>query len=153
MTGCEICPILATQNNNKDVVVLETPHWRAVLDSDQRTLGKMFITLREHKAAISHLTVDEWTELHEVMRQLEEATSRAFSPSHFNWSCLMNNALVAGQPTHVHWHFHPRYTQATEFSGEAFYDTELYPPKERSAHPVSSEMLHSIAAVIQSHLK
>lgn len=131
----------------------ETTHWRAVLDSDQRTLGKMFVTLRSHKAAISDLTADEWMELHSMMRQLEEATRAAFQPSHYNWSCLMNNAIVANQPTHVHWHFHPRYTQPAQFGGETFYDTELYPPKERTTHPVSLEMLHSIAAAIQSHLK
>lgn len=153
MPGCEICPILATRNNGADVTVLETEYWRAVLDSDQRTLGKMFVTLRAHKASISDLTANEWTELRQVMQQLERAAATAFRPSHFNWSCLMNNAVVANQPTHVHWHFHPRYRQPSQFDGETFHDTELYPPKDRTTHPVSPEMLHSIAAVIQSHLK
>lgn len=153
MVDCEICPILASQNSGQDVVVLETANWRAVLDSDQRTLGKMFVTLRAHKAAISDLASDEWAELHEVMIQLEKAANESFRPSHFNWSCLMNNAVVAGQPTHVHWHLHPRYTAPVEFAGEVFSDTELYPPKERTTHPVSQELLHTIAAAIQSHLK
>lgn len=153
MTGCEICPILATRNDGADVTVLETEHWRAVLDGDQRTLGKMFVTLRAHKASISDLVADEWGDLHWVMRQLEGAVDGVFQPSHFNWSCLMNNAIVANQPTHVHWHLHPRYTQPARFGGEAFHDTELYPPKERTTHPVSPEMLHNIAAAIQYHLK
>ena len=153
MNGCEICPILATRNHGEDVTVLETERWRAVLDSDQRTLGKMFVTLRAHKEGISALTATEWAELHDVMRQLEVATQSAFRPSHFNWSCLMNNAVVADQPTHVHWHFHPRYKALVEFGGEVFVDSELYPPKERTTHPVSQELLHTIAAAIQSHLK
>lgn len=153
MSDCEVCSILATRNDGKDVTVLETPHWYAVLDSDQRVLGKMFVTLREHKPSISDLTIAEWQELHEVMRQLEVAVGAAFQPSHFNWSCLMNNAVVAEQPTHVHWHFHPRYKAPVEFAGEVFFDTELHPPKERTTHPVSQEILHTIAAAIQSHLK
>ena len=153
MSNCEICPILATRNDGRDVTVLETPHWRAVLDSDQRVLGKMFVTLREHRPSISDLTVAEWQQLHEVMRQLELAVGTVFRPSHFNWSCLMNNAAVAEQSTHVHWHFHPRYKAPVEFAGEIFLDTELYPPKERTSHPVSREILHTIAAAIQSHLK
>jgi diadenosine tetraphosphate (Ap4A) HIT family hydrolase len=153
MSDCEICPILATRNNGKDVTVLETEHWRAVLDSDQRMLGKMFVTLRTHKGTIGELTVVEWAELHEVMRQLERAVGDAFQPSHFNWSCLMNNAVVAEQPTHVHWHFHPRYKTSVEFAGEVFLVTELYPPKERTTHPISQELLHTIAAAIQSYLK
>lgn len=151
--GCEICPILVTRNDDKDVLVMETSHWRAVLDSDQRVLGKMFVTLLEHKPAIGELTQEEWQELHEVMKQLEGAVIAAFAPSHFNWSCLMNNAAVAGQPTHVHWHLHPRYTAPVAFADETFRDTELFPPKERSTHPVSQEILHTIAAAIQSHLK
>lgn len=153
MTGCEICPILATNNDGRDVVVLETESWRAVLDNDQRTLGKMFITLREHKAAISNISAAEWRELHDVMRQLESALTQAVQPSHFNWSCLMNNAVVARQPTHVHWHLHPRYTAPVEFAGETFDDTELYPPRERTTHVVSAETLQSIAQAIQSYLK
>lgn len=133
--------------------MLETPRWRAVLDSDQRVLGKMFVTLRQHKSSISELTTAEWQQLHEVMRQLESAVNIVSQPSHFNWSCLMNNAAVAEQPTHVHWHLHPRYKAPVEFAGEVFLDTELYPPKERTAHPVSREMLHTIATTIQSHLK
>jgi diadenosine tetraphosphate (Ap4A) HIT family hydrolase len=153
MSDCEICPILATRNHGADVTVLETAHWRAVLDSDQRTLGKMFVTLRTHKGTVGKLTALEWGELHDVMRHLEVATRGAFQPSHFNWSCLMNNAVAAEQPTHVHWHFHPRYKAPVEFAGEVFSDTELYPPKERTTHPVSQELLHTIAAAIQSHLK
>lgn len=153
MGDCEICPILATRNDDRDVTVLETQHWRAVLDSDQRVLGKMFVTLRDHKPSVSELTAAEWQESHEVMRQLEAAVGAAFGPSHFNWSCLMNNAVVAEQPTHVHWHFHPRYKAPVRFAGEVFLDTELYPPKERTTHPVSQKILHTIAAAVQSHLK
>lgn len=150
---CEICPILETRNDGQDVLVMETAHWRAVLDNDQRTLGKMFVTLLEHKPAISELTQEEWQELHEVMKRLEAAVAMAFAPSHFNWSCLMNNAVVAGQSTHVHWHLHPRYTVPVVFAGETFLDTELFPPKGRTAHLVSPVTLASIAAAIQSHLK
>lgn len=153
MYDCEICPILATRNDGKDVQVAETQYWRAVLDSDQRFLGKMFVTLREHKPTLSQLNDDEWRDLHRLITNLEEAVGMAFSPTHINWSCLMNNAIVAEQPTHVHWHFHPRYKTSVEFAGEVFLDTELYPPKERTTHAVSPKILHTIAAAIQSHLK
>ena len=145
MIHCEICPIIATQNNNQDVIVLEVARWRVVLDADQRFLGKSFVTLLDHKESISDLSTDDWQELHDVMRRLEEGVARAFLPSHFNWSCLMNNAVVAGQPTHVHWHMHPRYVQPVEFAGETFYDTELTPPKERTKHVVSRDVLLQIA--------
>lgn len=143
--SCEICPILATHNDGQDVLVFETGRWRVVLDADQRVLGKSFVTLLEHKESISDLSSEDWSDLHEVMRRLEGGAKEAFAPSHFNWSCLMNNAVVAGQPTHVHWHFHPRYVRPVEFAGETFYDTELIPPKERTKHVVSDDVLLQIA--------
>lgn len=152
MAVCEICPILATRNDGKDVTVLETTRWRAVLDGDQRFLGKMFLTLLEHKESVSDLDEDDWQELRVVMQRLEAAVGATFHPSHFNWSCLMNNAAVAEQPTHVHWHLHPRYKTPVEFAGDVFEDTELVPPKQRTAHLVEAEKLQTIASAIQTHL-
>lgn len=127
------------------MVVFETSRWRVVLDSDQRFLGKSFVTLLEHKESISDLSDEDWSDLRDVMKRLEEGARGAFAPSHFNWSCLMNNAIVADQPTHVHWHFHPRYMRPIEFARETFYDTELTPPKERTKHTVSREVQLQIA--------
>jgi diadenosine tetraphosphate (Ap4A) HIT family hydrolase len=143
--NCEICPILASRNDGQDVLVFETGRWRVVLDADQRVLGKSFVTLLEHKESVSDLSGEDWDELRVVIRRLEDGAKKAFAPSHFNWSCLMNNAVVAGQPTHVHWHMHPRYTQPVEFASETFYDTELTPPKERTRHVVSRDVLLQIA--------
>ncbi|MEO7904400.1 MAG: HIT family protein [Candidatus Saccharimonadales bacterium] len=148
MGSCEICPILASRNDGQDALVLQTEYWRVVLDSDQRVLGKCFVTLLEHKESLSDLTDIEWQDLHAIMQQLEAGARRVFAPSHFNWSCLMNNAVVAGQPTHIHWHMHPRYTQAVEFAGQLFHDTELYPPKQRTTHAVSPAVLLQIAQVL-----
>ena len=145
---CEICPILETKNSHTDEVIYETAYWRVVLDPDQRTLGKMFITLLEHKEAISALDDAEWLDLHTVMQQLEGKIMAAFQPSHFNWQCLMNNAIVADRPTHVHWHLHPRYKKPIVFAGETFIDAELFPPKKRTPHVVSRDILKQISHVI-----
>ena len=150
MTSCEICPILASRNDGNDVLVFETAYWRVVLDSDQRFLGKSFITLLQHKETISDVSPDEWRDLHAVMQRLEASTKRAFGPSHFNWSCLMNNAVVAGQSTHVHWHMHPRYMGPVGFAGETFRDSELFPPKERTTHVTPGDILLQIAQAMAS---
>lgn len=148
MGSCEICPILANHNGGQDVLVFETKYWRVVLDSDQRFLGKSFVTSLQHIETVNALSSEQWQDLHSVMSRLEISVSRAFQSSHFNWSCLMNNAVVADQSTHVHWHMHPRYVQTVEFSGEIFQDSELFPPKERSAHTVSPDILLRIAQAI-----
>ncbi|MFZ1258373.1 MAG: hypothetical protein WAQ25_02790 [Candidatus Saccharimonas sp.] len=40
MNNCEICPILATHNNGKDVLIIETKKWRVVLDPNQQFFRK-----------------------------------------------------------------------------------------------------------------
>lgn len=145
MDQCEICPIIATCNNGDDVLVLQSKYWRVVLDQDQRTLGKSFVTLLEHKQTLSELTEQEWIDFHHVVRQLESSVGRAFKPSHFNWQCLMNNAIVAKQPTHVHWHMHPRYAAPVQYAGETFVDSELILPKERTKHVVTRDVAEQIA--------
>lgn len=140
MSSCEICPILKTHNDGQDVQVFETVHWRGVLDKNQRSLGKMFITLLEHRESMADLSEEQAAELFIVMRGLEHAINQAYRPTHFNWLCLMNNAIRDGQPTHVHWHLHPRYGGQRKVGGEVFYDGV----KDKTPHVVSPEVLGQI---------
>lgn len=149
MSNCEICPIVATHNGGKDVQIFESKHWRVVLDSNQQFLGKAFVTLLEHKQAVSDLNRAEWEDLRSVMQTLEAAIKKAFQPSHFNWSCLMNIAAMKGQQTHVHWHLHPRYAEAVTINEQTFEDTQWYPRKEKTDHSVDAETLHIVRAKIK----
>lgn len=146
--SCEICPILETHNDDQDVQVFETPHWRGVLDSDQRSLGKMFVTLLEHRESMADLSNEQAADLFTCMRGLEGAISRAYQPTHFNWLCLMNNAVRDGQPTHVHWHLHPRYDVERTVAGEVFHDGV----KDKTPHPVDRKTLEQIRDEITRNL-
>lgn len=148
MVGCEICPILKSHNDGKDVQVFETKYWRGVLDSDQRSLGKMFITLLEHRESLSDLSSEQSAELFRIMRGLEIALREVYQPTHFNWQCLMNLAVEAGQSTHVHWHLHPRYDRSVTVSNEVFHDGN----KEKIVHKVSHEILEKIREDIADNL-
>lgn len=152
MTNCEICPILATHNDGKDIQIIESRYWRVVLDPNQQFLGKAFVTLLEHKSAISDLSAEQWNDLHDVMRKLEAAIKKAFNPSHYNWSCLMNIAAMNGQETHVHWHIHPRYSHPVTVNDEAFEDAQWYPRQEKTDHVVSSKSLQVIADKIKAYI-
>lgn len=107
--NCHICPFLVGQTAADQNVIVQTECWVAVLDRNQSYLGKSFVTLRQHKATLSDLDDADWRELHEVIRQMEYAVKTAFGADVCNWECLMNNAVMNGEPTHVHWHLYPRY--------------------------------------------
>ena len=145
MNDCEICPILATHNNDQDVKVFESRRWRVVLDPNQQFLGKAFVTLLDHKSSLSELDDEDWKDFEALVRRLESALKEVFQPNHFNWSCLMNIAAMNGQETHVHWHIHPRYDKAVTVAGETFEDTQWYPRKEKQDHLVDQGTLQTIA--------
>lgn len=152
MKDCEICPLLVGQTAADDNVILQTERWVAVLDRNQCYLGKSFITLRQHKETLSELDEVDWMELHQVIRQLEQAVKEAFGVDVCNWECLMNNAVKAGQSTHVHWHLHPRYLAGTIFAGEKFPDPKWSRHLGGAVHMVSDENFREIMQVLRSRL-
>ena len=149
MNGCEICPLLVEDTTNKDNILLQTEDWVVVLDRNQPYLGKSFVTARSHVATISELSADEWSDLHVVMKKMEEAIKSAFGADVINWECLMNNAIKAGQPTHVHWHLYPRYLDGTVFAGEEFPDPQWPRHLEGVEHLVSDTVFAAIAAKVR----
>ena len=149
---CEICPLLVGQTVADDNVILQTERWVAVLDRNQCYLGKSFITLRQHKETLSDLDEVDWTELHQVIRQIEWAVKAAFGADVCHWECLMNNAVRAGRPTHVHWHLYPRYLGGTRFAGEEFPDPKWPRHLESGEHRVSEELFGKIVLAVQENL-
>lgn len=153
MKNCEICPFLVNQTADSDEVILQTDNWVVVLDKNQSYLGKSFITLRRHKATLSDLDEVEWQDLHEVMRQMEHAVKSAFGADVCNWECLMNNAIRAGQPTHVHWHLHPRYLNGASFAGQEFADPKWPRVLENRENIVSDEVFSQIVAALRDECR
>jgi len=149
---CEICPLLVGQTAADDNVILQTERWVAVLDKNQCYLGKSFITLRQHKETLSDLDEADWTELRQVICQIEQAVKEAFGADVCNWECLMNNAVKAGQPTHVHWHLHPRYLGGATFTDEEFPDPKWPRYLEDAVHIVSDETFYEIMQALRSRL-
>ena len=80
MNNCDICPILVTNNNGKDVQIAETEKWRIVLDPNQQFLGKSFVTLLQHKSSLSSLDETDWRDYEILVKRLEGAIKRRFSP-------------------------------------------------------------------------
>lgn len=152
MKNCDICPFVAEQTIDDPAVVLQTDRWNAVLDRNQIYLGKGFVTLREHKSSLSELDETDWRELHEVIRSMEHAITQAFGADVCNWECLMNNAVKAGQSTHVHWHLYPRYVGGTHFAGEDFPDPKWPRHLESGEHHVSEELFGKIVFAVREHL-
>lgn len=152
VSDCEICPFLVDQTANDMEVLLQTDRWVVVLDKNQDYLGKSFVTLREHKETLSDLDDIDWSDLHEVVRLLEGAIKRAFGANVVNWECLMNNAVMRGQPTHVHWKVYPRYVGGASFDGEVFPDDKWPRHREGGKHIVDDILFARISGKLKDEL-
>lgn len=113
MAGCTICQLLSNTPEH-DYVVAQSRHWRITLAPDQYYLGRCYVTSLRHVPDLPSLSPEEWRDLHEAMRHLENATKRELGATHVTWAALMNNAYQLPDPQpHVHWHVRPRYAQVT----------------------------------------
>ena len=154
MENCQICPLVEQQvAGDDDSVVLQTARWLAVIDRNQLYLGKGFVTLRQHKSALSELDGADWQELHQVISRMEQAEQQAFGADVCNWECLMNNAVKAGESPHVHWHLYPRYAnEVVEFADEEFADPKWPRHLESGRHEVDDAVFAKILAALRRYL-
>lgn len=131
MNNCPICNLIADPST-EDVVLFENEYWRITLNPNQRQLGRCYVTLKRHAESLAELHAEEWANFNVLCKELEEKLKSSFNPTHFNWSCLMNNAVRDDQPTHIHWHFVPRYSQTIKLFEKEFTDSD-WPDKYTSS--------------------
>ena len=144
MKDCPICELI-NDPLQTDVSLHESEYWKITLSPNQKQLGRCYVTLKRHAASLAELTIEEWVNFKDICEKLEHAMMKNFAPTHFNWSCLMNNAIRDSQSTHVHWHFVPRYDHEIELFGQKFTDSD-WPEKYVSTptNTVSIDILNKI---------
>lgn len=147
--NCEVCEL--QKQNEPELILFENESWVSVLrPDDQEYLGKSIVSCKQHVATLGELSLKQWDDYAEHVQFLERHISQAFSPTHFNWQCLMNLGAAEGI-THVHWHCIPRYEALVEFAGETFTD-QRWPKSVRTMQDhrsVGSGVLRQIATTIR----
>ena len=96
-------------------------NWEVVfVDWCQEFVGQCIVS--SNKESLSELTVDEWTELGELEKELERVCKKLFNTTMFNFACLMNNAYKDGEKPHVHFQFIPRYKDELNLFNKKYKD-------------------------------
>lgn len=120
--NCDICGFL----DDWKFQIFETKYWKVDICENQEYLGRSYITLKRHSPTLSEVTNEEWLDFKQLIITLESAFKKAFDATHFNWTCLMNDAYKSNPAyPHVHWHLRPRYSHEVEFTGVVFKDPEF----------------------------
>ena len=134
MAGCAICQLLSN-TPERDYVVAQSKYWRITLAPDQYCVGRCYVTTLRHVPELSVLSPEEWADLHEVIRHLENSAKRELSATHVTWAALMNNAYQLADPQpHVHWHVRPRYAERTIVGDVVMTDEHFGHHHQRDEH-------------------
>lgn len=91
-------------------------HWSVLLRPAQVTLGAMILAAHDSATAFSQLSPASFTELRQVIIDVETALSEAFKYDKINYLMLM---MVDRD---VHFHVLPRYGKPRKFEGREFVD-------------------------------
>ena len=98
-------------------LIKQYKYWGVYIHENQGYLGRCVIWCdREDALQLTDATVDEQTELFNILKNLQQASSSAFGGEWFNFAFLGNETM------HLHGHFIPRYSKEVEFAGLTFKD-------------------------------
>ena len=135
-------------------VLLETEYWKLLLNPDQQNLGKCLVVLKTNKSSLAQLNEVEWREFGNLVKNFETTITELFSPTHFNWQCLMNNAFEqdSKELPRIHWHVAPRYNHPASVGNYEFID-ENYPRTNKSPRYLDKDIYDQVAKLIQTKLR
>lgn len=135
-------------------ILYETKYWKIKLNSNQYYLGMCAVSLKRECNDLAELKQEEILDFLEIIKNLEKAIKKAFQPTLFNWSSLMNHAYKSENPKpQVHFLAWPRYKEKVNFAGEVFEDKEFTNHYDGEARrQVSKEVMNKIIEKIKENL-
>jgi diadenosine tetraphosphate (Ap4A) HIT family hydrolase len=100
--------LFCTRPSDQHQILFETEHFWVRADNFPVNHGHINIVSQRHIINDDKLTVEEWTDLKNVIRASKAYLYNTYLPDGFNFG--MNDGLAAGQTImHLHWHLIPRY--------------------------------------------
>ena len=123
MNVCEWCNL---SQEDKQFQVYESKSWSVFLSDEQDYIGRCILVLKRHCSSLSELNDDEWSELFNLVRKVEECLKTVLGATLCNWSCLMNSFYKEAEPNpHLHIHVRPRYDKPVILNDGTYTDKEF----------------------------
>lgn len=118
-------------------LVHDYDRWCVLLRPEQATLGALVLACKEPVKAFGEVSPGAFTEMQQVVKDIEGALRSSFAIDKFNYLMLM---MVDPD---VHFHILPRYASAPEFSGISFADRGWPGPPALAEHTALNEDVQS----------
>ena len=125
-------------------LIKEFKKWVVVLRPQQVTLGSLILICQDDAKAFSDISPEAFSELPQVIKEIEASLAKAFSYQKINYLMLM---MVDPD---VHFHVIPRYEETNSFSQHDFID-HGWPGAPNLKNP--NETNPSLTNAILAHLK
>jgi len=107
--ACVFCRILADKKDKRHLIFIRKAHAYAVLNIYPYSNGHCLILPNRHVGDISKLSLEEYAQLMELLREVKDLLQEALGPQGFNVGINLGRIAGAGIPGHVHVHVVPRW--------------------------------------------
>ncbi|MBF0511920.1 MAG: HIT domain-containing protein [Candidatus Omnitrophica bacterium] len=114
-TACVFCQILASRQDNKNLVLFRSPHAAVLLNLYPYSNGHCLVIARRHVSDISPLSQEEYSDLMENLKTAKDLVQSVFNPEGFNVGINLGRVAGAGIPGHIHIHIVPRWASDHNF--------------------------------------
>ena len=144
MEKCFFC----NKEQYKEQFIKEYKFWNLILNINQYYLGRIIISLKEHKEDFLDSIKEEREELFEIIKEITATLEKVFNPDMFNYAILMN------QDRHLHVHFISRYKDERIFENIRFRDENWgHNPFSQNKFQISKMVFNKIKEKIKDNLK
>jgi ATP adenylyltransferase len=113
--GCVFCEKVRQDDLRDALVLAQTTHSVVMLNKYPYNNGHLLLAPRRHEKRLSNLSVTEYADLNEALRQSVEIVLAALHPGGINLGMNLGKCAGAGVEDHLHWHIVPRWEGDTNF--------------------------------------
>jgi len=113
--GCIFCNRSKLLPQLESLVVFKDKYSFILLNKYPYNNGHLMVAPYKHTHDLSHLSVDEYTEIMKNIILSAEVLKEAYNPQGFNIGMNIGAVAGAGVADHLHWHIVPRWGGDTNF--------------------------------------
>jgi ATP adenylyltransferase len=113
--GCLFCEKVREADAREALVLAQTNHSVVMLNKYPYNNGHLLLAPKRHEKRLSDLSVTEYGDLSEALRQAVEIVYAVLRPGGINLGMNLGKCAGAGVEDHLHWHVVPRWEGDTNF--------------------------------------
>jgi ATP adenylyltransferase len=113
--GCLFCEKVREIDPREALVLAQTSHSVVMLNKYPYNNGHLLLAPKRHEKLLSNLSVTEYADLSEALRQSVGIVQDVVRPGGINLGMNLGKCAGAGVEDHLHWHIVPRWEGDTNF--------------------------------------